>query len=310
MCKTSQLVTLSAMTKAIFRTQKLKSTRSVSGCLKHNFRDIKTPNADLNKLDQNEVLAGPKTAQEAMESYTGELPDKIRKNAVMAIECLATASPEFFETATPETQKQFFADSLKFIEDRFGKENIISAVVHRDESTPHLQTLVIPLVNGKLNARELIGGSKHELSRLQTEYHSRVEHHGLERGQIKSKAHHNTIKNFYTDIEQTREKVKSHVRRSNTEKEMAVSSAEYTGKENDSLKGEVEGLKAENQGLLDKLKEVFKEIKTTAYKAFGRDLEHDRVRERGRLERGREGNISRDQGASREIRNDREPSRH
>lgn len=298
------------MKKAIFRIQKLKSARSVSGCLKHNFRDLDTPNADMNKLDQNEVLAGPKTATEVFETYSSKLPEKIRKNAVMGIEVLATASPEFFETASPETQKAFFADSLKFVQSKFGKSNVVSAIVHNDESTPHLQCLIIPLVAGKLSAKRFVGGSKHELSRLQTKFHSRVEHHGLERGQIKSKATHNTIKNFYTDIEQTREKVKSHVRSTETQKEMAVYRADHTGKENDSLKGEVEGLKAENQGLLDKLKEVFKEIKTTAYKAFGKDLEHDRVRDRGRLERGREGNISRDQGTSREIRNDREPSRH
>lgn len=294
------------MKKAIFRIQKLKSARSVSGCLKHNFRDLDTPNADLNKLDQNEVLAGPKTATEAMQNYSDNLPEKIRKNAVMAIECLSTASPEFFETASPETQKQFFADSLKFIEDKFGKENIVSAVIHRDESTPHLQTLVIPLFEAKLNAKEFIGGSKHELSRMQTAYHKKVAHHGLERGQIKSKATHNTIKNFYTDIEQTREKVKSHVRSTETQKEMAVYQAKNTGKENDSLKAEIEQLRAEKQGLLDRLKEFVGEIKS----AITGQNKHERVRERGRIERGREAHNGPDTGAQQELRNERGPARH
>ena len=90
------------MKKAIFRIQKLKSSRSVAGCLKHNFRDIDTPNANIDLKNQNEVLAGPKTATEAMQNYSDNLPEKIRKNAVMAIECLSTASPEFFETASQE----------------------------------------------------------------------------------------------------------------------------------------------------------------------------------------------------------------
>jgi hypothetical protein len=194
------------MNKAIFRIQKLKSKSSVAGCLKHNFRAINTPNADPDRLHENEVLAGPETARESSEEYDKALPENIRKNAVMAIECLSTASPEFFETASPETQKQFFADSLKFIENKFGKENIISAVIHRDESTPHLQTLVIPLKDGKLNAKSYLGGSKYELSKLQTDFHASVEKHGLERGQIRSKASHVAVKDFYTDIDTTAKK--------------------------------------------------------------------------------------------------------
>lgn len=307
MCCGFHLDTLSLM-KAIFRTQKLKSLRSVSGCLKHNFRDIDTPNANPEQLADNEVLIGPQNAQEAMSSYKGELPEKIRKNAVMAVECLATASPEFFKDKTKEEQQAFFNDSLKFIQDRFGADNVISAVVHNDESTPHLQALVIPKVNGKLNARSLIGGSKHELSKLQTDYHKRVEHHGLERGQEKSKAKHQTIKHFYTNIESTRQQVKSHVLKSEGEKDRAVQHAEHLQQQNTDLKAEVSGLKAEKQGLLDKLKTAINKLKSSAYKAFGQGLEHERIRDRGRLERGREGHPSRDQSTGRTVRHERKPS--
>lgn len=292
------------MKKAIFRIQKLKSSRSVSGCLKHNFRDLETPNADLDKLDQNEVLAGPKTAIEAMQNYSDNLPEKIRKNAVMAIECLSTASPEFFETASQETQKQFFADSLKFIEDKFGKENIVSAVIHRDESTPHLQTLVIPLVEGKLNAKKFVGGSKHELSNMQTAYHEKVAHHGLERGQIKSKANHVTIKEFYTDIDQTKVNVKNELRTSKRKMEMAQSSNEFTGKKNENLESEIGDLKAENKGLLARLAEAMKEIKNTIYSTFIKEHPHARERnDRARNERGRESINERNKISSPEIRN-------
>lgn len=189
--------------KAIFRTQKLKSRRTVSGCLRHNFRAIDTPNANPDRLMENEILRGANTAQAAMNQFNAALPEKIRKNAVLGVEVLCTASPEFFKNATETQQREFFNDSLEFVEKKFGRENVISSLVHKDETTPHLQTLIIPLVDGKLNARALMGGNKTVMSQMQTDYHKAVKKHGLERGQRQSKARHQTIKNFYTNIEQT-----------------------------------------------------------------------------------------------------------
>lgn len=250
-----------------------------------------------------------------MNSYKGELPEKIRKNAVMAVECLATASPEFFNDKTKEEQQAFFNDSLKFIQDRFGADNVISAVVHNDESTPHLQALVIPKVSGKLNARSLIGGSKHELSKLQTDYHKRVEHHGLERGQEKSKAKHTTIKDFYTNIEQTRSEVTQELKTATREKEMARSAVEYNKGQVKKLQDKVSHLERENKTLMDKLKEFVGDIKNKLTGA-----KHARIRERGRTLRGREEDYSigkrrtihsqRDTRTRQEIRNEREPIRH
>ena len=44
------------------------------------------------------------------------------------------------------------------LEDRHGKENVIATTIHRDESTPHLVAYVVPLVDGKLNAKKFLGG--------------------------------------------------------------------------------------------------------------------------------------------------------
>lgn len=291
------------MKKAIFRIQKLKSTRSVAGCLKHNFRDIDTPNADIDKLDQNQVLAGPKTATEAMQNYSDNLPERIRKNAVMAIECLSTASPEFFETADRETQDKFFADSLKFIEDRFGKDNIISAVVHRDESTPHLQTLVIPLVEGKLNAKKFVGGSKHELSKMQTEYHQKVAKYGLARGQLKSKSTHNTIKSFYSDVEETKKRINGHIKKQETEinylKQLVRKKEQLVKK----VVNDFGDLQNENESLLLKIKDLMSEVKNNVYKIFGAKTDANRESERER-ERGRGRDFSSDQGTCREAKHE------
>ena len=78
---------------AILRTQKLKATGAVWRSLKHAFREQPTPNADPAKAAQNAHL-GANSAAEAMQRLRDRLPEKRRKDAVLAIEYLITASPE------------------------------------------------------------------------------------------------------------------------------------------------------------------------------------------------------------------------
>ena len=78
---------------AILRTQKLKATGAVWRSLKHAFREQPTPNADPDKAAKNEHV-GATSAAEAMEKVRARLPEKRRKDAVLAIEYLITASPE------------------------------------------------------------------------------------------------------------------------------------------------------------------------------------------------------------------------
>ena len=87
---------------------------------------------------------------------------------------------------------------MTWLQDKHGAENILSAVIHNDEITPHLQVMVIPIdERGKLNARELVGG-KAKLSQMQTEFAQEVgKPFGFERGQERSKATHQTIKEYY-----------------------------------------------------------------------------------------------------------------
>ena len=54
---------------------------------------------------------------------------------------------------------------------KFGKQNIISAVVHMDEATPHMHLCFVPLTeDGRLSSKELIGGPK-GLSTLQDQFY-------------------------------------------------------------------------------------------------------------------------------------------
>lgn len=49
----------------------------------------------------------------------------------------------------PEAIREFFEKSYDFLENRYGKENVVSAFVHMDETTPHMHFAFIPVVLDK-----------------------------------------------------------------------------------------------------------------------------------------------------------------
>lgn len=106
---------------------------------------------------------------------------KPRSNSVLALDTLYTASSEFFQGKTNEENDKFFRDCLKFHESHFG--HIISAVVHYDETTPHLHVISVPLTkDGRLSARDVIG-NKAKMSKTQDQFFEQVGRgYGLERG--------------------------------------------------------------------------------------------------------------------------------
>jgi hypothetical protein len=106
---------------------------------------------------------------------------KTRANSVVALDTIYTASGDFFKGKSNEENDQFFRDCLEFHQMRFG--HVISAVIHYDETTPHLHILSVPLTqDGRLSAREIVG-NRANLSRMQTEFFEQVGRgYGLERG--------------------------------------------------------------------------------------------------------------------------------
>ena len=96
---------------------------------------------------------------------------------------------EFFENMPLDKQEEFFEDCVKFFADKYGAENIVSAVVHMDETTPHLHLNLVPITDGKLCSKDLFSPKK--LSLLQTELAEVVgKKWGLKRGMIGSTARH------------------------------------------------------------------------------------------------------------------------
>ena len=183
---------------AILRTEKLKSVASVWRSLKHAFREQPTENADPERAASNAHL-GASSAREAMEKVRARLPEKRRKDAVLAIEYLITASPEAMAKMAPQERTAYFNDALKWLKQRHGGANVVYSGVHRDEKTQHMYAYVVPLdeSTGRLNARRWLGGAK-ALSEMQTDFAANVgARHGLDRGIEGSKAKHQRVKRHY-----------------------------------------------------------------------------------------------------------------
>ena len=192
------------MSFAIYRTAKLGSFGEIGGSLSHTYRTRPTPNADENKAHLNKHIF--ETYNQCFDALKSAIPDKRRSNAVLCIEHLITASPDWSGWGTKK-EEEFFKKSLEFLNKKYGKENVVACSIHRDETTPHLIVYVVPIdEKGGLNAKKWLGG-RSKLSQTQTDFANEVKNLGLERGLENSKARHKTIKEFYAEIEKPTPKV-------------------------------------------------------------------------------------------------------
>lgn len=170
----------------------------------HTYRTRPTPNADPNRLNKNKLLAGSEDYATALENKLKEYEasgNHIRSDAVMAIEYLLTASPDFFEAGSKlerdKRLKEWCDKQVEFMKEKHGAENILNMYLHLDEKTPHIECFIVPIdTKGKLNCKYYLGGAK-KLATLQTEYAAYNKEFGLDRGVKGSIATHTTIKQFY-----------------------------------------------------------------------------------------------------------------
>lgn len=183
------------------RMKKLKTRASVASSGRHNFRERETPNADESLTITNSHEKAQST-NDLMRRLTMNIPTpkNRRKNAVLAVEYMITASPEWWQSATQIQKIEFEQKAKQFLSEIYGDKNIIQFSVHRDEKTPHVSAIVTPMHEGKLNARFYCGG-RAKLADQQDRIAELMSELGLERGIRGSKAKHKTIQQFYSEIQ-------------------------------------------------------------------------------------------------------------
>ena len=181
------------MSYQVIHMQKFKGT-TVGGIEIHAERlregvSHSNPDIDWSLTYMNYQLHAP--ALHAHGTYARRIDDRlralgvtrIRKDAVKLCGFIVSSDSDFFDTLTPKARKEFFEQSYNFFAERYGKENILSAVVHLDEATPHMHLYLMPItLDGRLCCKDVF--TRQELLELHTAYHQAVgAAYGLERGE-------------------------------------------------------------------------------------------------------------------------------
>lgn len=169
-----------------------------------------------------------------------EYERKIRKDQVCCIEIRLSASPEAMaEIIAQGRLMDWCRESVKWAQREHGKENIVSAVLHMDEETPHLHVSLVPVVRGEskkqATTKKRLAKDKEKaategteaprkkrrykkkadastlrlcaddimtksgLKRRQTEYAEAMEQFGLRRGEEGSPARHKELAQYYKE---------------------------------------------------------------------------------------------------------------
>lgn len=184
----------------VLRVEKLSTFGNIKASGEHTFRERPTPNAAPDRTHLNEST-GARSSAELLDLVKARLPEKRRKDAVLCLEYLVSASPEWMAKTTPAQQTQYFRESIAWLQKKHGAANVVCTDIQRDEKTPHLVAYVVPRhPDGRLSAKEFTGG-RTVLSKMQTDFWKQVgARHGLDRGVEGSKARHTTVKDFYAAL--------------------------------------------------------------------------------------------------------------
>ena len=144
------------MSYAIVRNEKL-TRDNAKGSYVHNERrtkghknkDIDSERTYLNYYLKKNGLSYIKEFDRLKEKY--DLKGMIKSNSIIMCEMLFTSDQEFFNKIGERETKRYFEESYNFVCNykNLGEQNIISAVVHLDEGTPHMHLLYIPVIHTK-----------------------------------------------------------------------------------------------------------------------------------------------------------------
>lgn len=194
----------------------------------HIARTKMPPNAipSLTYLNE-ELVEFPEDVADRTEAINHRLEHagltrKIGMNQVRVIRVMLTGTQEDMQRIVQEGRlKAWCADNLDWLRKTFGAENVVSAVLHMDEATPHIHAAVVPIVTGerrkvrkektdetgkrkyrtKSTARPRLCAddvmSRVKLKEYQDTYAEAMTKYGLQRGIDGSKARHVTTQEFY-----------------------------------------------------------------------------------------------------------------
>ena len=163
---------------------------AIRGIQSHNRREREShsnPDIDYDRSAANYELheVASSNYAEAIQNRIDELllVKAVRKDAVRMCGLIVTSDKAFFDGLTPEETRRFFEESKAFLTEFVGAENVVSAMVHMDEKTPHMHFLHVPVTpDGRLNANKIY--TRKSLRKLQSGLPAHLQSRGfvIERG--------------------------------------------------------------------------------------------------------------------------------
>ena len=141
--------------------------------LKFGNQDI-----DTKRTEQNYNLAPQHNQLDFIHERLSEVYCMNRKDVNVMCSWVVTAP----EDLKPEQEKEFFQESYRFLEAKYGRENVVSSYVHKDEVTPHMHFCFMPVVSDrkrggfKISAKECVKRTDLE------QFHEKLQCHLEEKG--------------------------------------------------------------------------------------------------------------------------------
>ena len=279
------------MSYSIIRVARVKSKTNTTGIQKHVQRENKNyenDDIDLEKsylnydlVNDSDIDFNQKIDEKIEQNYAGKR--KIRNDAIKHIDGVITSDEDFFKFKSTEDIKSFFEDSKQFLENEYGKENLLYATVHMDEKTPHMHYGFVPITeDGRLSAKEVIGNKK-SLTEFQDRFNQYLNDKGyrLERGESKNKTERK-----HRQVEQYKSETKYHEK----EKQFARQTLKGTEKQIqnhqrliDHYKREIKPIKASYDNMKSELKD-WEEIKLPKLKKEAQNIENQKHKESKKIE--------------------------
>ena len=210
------------MSYTVLHLEKAKGNDSAMSA--HIERTIHPKNADASRSHLNkELIVYPESIKNRTSAIqyrldNAHLKRKIGTNQVRAIRVLLSGTHEVMKTIEENKQlNNWCNDNLNWIKETFGEENLVSAVLHMDEKTPHIHATIVPIVTGErrkandsqtykkknLNNNRLCADdimARNKLKHYQNTYATAMAKYGLRRGIEGSEAKHISTAEYYRNL--------------------------------------------------------------------------------------------------------------
>jgi len=210
---------------AVLHLEKAKGADS--GMSAHIERTIQPKNANPSRTHLNrELIEFPdgvrnRTAAIQHRLDTAGLKRKIGKNQVQAIRIVLTGTHADMEQIEQTNRlDEWCKDNIDWLRKTYGADNVVSAVLHMDEETPHIHATIVPIVQTerkkqkkeqtakkryrtkapapRLCADEVM--NRANLIRYQDTYAEQMVAYGLQRGIKGSEAQHISTHEYYRSL--------------------------------------------------------------------------------------------------------------